>query len=119
VFICGLEEGIFPISRSINEDTEDEERRLMYVSITRAEEFLYMTRASQRFFQGERKITTPSRYLRDCGLIKERKKVETEHKSSYNLSVYGDEPEASNYGYNSGYAKAHIQKTMRDNEKYN
>ena len=33
--------------------------------------------------------------------------------------MYDAEPEASNYGYNSGYAKAHIQKTMRDNERYN
>ena len=120
VFICGMDEGIFPITRAINAGEEEEERRLMYVAVTRAEELLYMTRASQRFFQGERSITSPSRYLKDCGLIKERKVLEQPKKTSdYSYNTFGDEPDASNLGYNSGYAKAHIQKTMRDNEKYN
>lgn len=72
VFIVGLDETIFPVSRAGNtaEDLE-EERRLMYVAITRAKERLYLTRAKSRFIYGERSLTLESRFLRELyGLIK-------------------------------------------------
>jgi len=64
VFICGLEDGIMPSSRS-NEDgrSEEEERRLMYVAITRAKDKLYLTRSKSRYLYGRRDLTKPSRFI--------------------------------------------------------
>lgn len=71
VFIVGLNEGLFPLSRAINSSDEnelEEERRLMYVAITRAKERLYLTRARTRFsFESKRiEYTYPSRFLKDA-----------------------------------------------------
>lgn len=64
VFICGLEDGIMPSSRSENDGrSEEEERRLMYVAITRAKERLYLTRSKSRYLYGRRDLTKPSRFL--------------------------------------------------------
>ena len=64
VFVVGLEDGIFPTSRSTYESkTLQEERRLMYVAVTRAEKRLYLTRAKERFLYGQRKNTIASRYF--------------------------------------------------------
>jgi len=64
VFICGLEDGIMPSSRSdIDERGNEEERRLMYVAITRAGKRLYLTRSKSRYLYGHRDITTPSRFI--------------------------------------------------------
>jgi len=64
VFVVGLEDGIFPTSRSTYEsETMQEERRLMYVAVTRAEKRLYLTRANSRFLWGQRKNTIASRYF--------------------------------------------------------
>lgn len=58
VFICGLEDGIIPSSRSDGEGRSlEEERRLMYVAITRAERRLYLTRSKSRYLYGSRKLT--------------------------------------------------------------
>ncbi|NLK17569.1 MAG: UvrD-helicase domain-containing protein [Clostridiales bacterium] len=66
VFVCGLDEGLFPISRAYdNPDDLEEERRLMYVAITRAKERLYLTRAKSRFIYGRRNFTISSRFLRE------------------------------------------------------
>lgn len=63
VFVVGLENGIFPTSRATYSPfAMQEERRLMYVAVTRAEERLYLTRASSRFVYGQRKDSLPSRY---------------------------------------------------------
>ena len=64
VFVIGLEDGIFPTSRATyNAETMQEERRLMYVAVTRAEQRLYLTRARTRFLWGQRKDTMESRYF--------------------------------------------------------
>ncbi len=64
VFVVGLEDGIFPTSRSSYESASlQEERRLMYVAVTRAEKRLYLTRANSRFLWGQRKNTFASRYF--------------------------------------------------------
>ncbi len=64
VFICGLEDGILPVSRASFSNLElEEERRLMYVSITRAKKNLYLTRACSRFMYGQRKRTIQSRFV--------------------------------------------------------
>ncbi|WP_166246357.1 DNA helicase PcrA [Paenibacillus turpanensis] len=64
VFIIGLEEGVFPHSRAQNDDEElEEERRLAYVGITRAEEQLYLTHARVRTLFGRMSAGAPSRFL--------------------------------------------------------
>src|SRR5438045_9461790 len=63
VFVIGMEEGIFPHSRSLEENTLEEERRLCYVGMTRAEERLVMTHASARSLYGNRSYNLPSRFL--------------------------------------------------------
>ena len=66
VFIAGLEDGIMPSSRAESEGRElEEERRLMYVAITRAEERLYLTRAKERNLYGRRERTAMSRFLKE------------------------------------------------------
>lgn len=76
VFVVGLEEGIFPSSRSTYEYARlQEERRLMYVAATRAEKRLYLTRAKSRFLWGQRKNSYPSKYFNEVRkyLVPERK----------------------------------------------
>ena len=66
VFAVGMEENIFPVSRAAYDDGElEEERRLMYVAITRAEERLFFTRSRSRYLYGERSMTLPSRFMRE------------------------------------------------------
>ncbi len=55
VFVVGLEEGLFPWARNDDPERKQEERRLMYVAVTRAEERLYLTCCKSRFLHGERK----------------------------------------------------------------
>jgi DNA helicase-2/ATP-dependent DNA helicase PcrA len=63
VYLIGLEEGIFPHSRSIEEHGVEEERRLMYVGMTRAMEKLTLLHASSRMLYGGRSYNLPSRFL--------------------------------------------------------
>ncbi|HIE50163.1 MAG TPA: DNA helicase PcrA [Armatimonadetes bacterium] len=64
VFIVGLEEGLFPHARSLDNGQElEEERRLCYVGMTRAKERLYLTYAWQRTLYGRTELSTPSRFL--------------------------------------------------------
>ena len=64
VFMAGMEEGLFPHSRTLLDDTEiEEERRTCYVGITRAERRLYLTYARQRTIYGRTEMSRPSRFL--------------------------------------------------------
>lgn len=64
VFLIGMEEKIFPLSRSLMEEAElEEERRLAYVGITRAEESLYLTNAFSRTLYGKTQYNQPSRFV--------------------------------------------------------
>jgi len=100
VFLMGLEEGLFPHSRSLNSPPAlEEERRLMYVGVTRAADLLYMTLARRRMFAGRfgssgggftSNFTTPSRFLKeiDSGLLigfypHEEKEVGSNNQSSF------------------------------------
>lgn len=66
VFLTGMDEGIFPHSRSLLEDDQlEEERRLCYVGITRAQEKLYMTRALSRNIYGNTSSFEASRFLKE------------------------------------------------------
>ena len=66
VFMVGMEEGLLPHSRSVDDPTQlEEERRLCYVGVTRAKERLYLLRAFRRGFRGGSEPGTPSRFLLD------------------------------------------------------
>ncbi|HEV7903934.1 MAG TPA: UvrD-helicase domain-containing protein [Pyrinomonadaceae bacterium] len=66
VFMVGLEDGLFPHSRSATDRAElEEERRLCYVAITRAERFLYVTHAMKRRVYGEELASEPSQFLNE------------------------------------------------------
>ena len=66
VFMVGMEEGLLPHSRSIDDPAQlEEERRLCYVGVTRAKERLYLLRAFRRGFRGGTEPGTPSRFLLD------------------------------------------------------
>ena len=72
VFVVGLEENIFPVSRAAYDDNElEEERRLMYVAITRARERLYFTRSRSRYLYGERSMTLQSRFMNELSSVME------------------------------------------------
>jgi DNA helicase-2/ATP-dependent DNA helicase PcrA len=69
VFMVGLEDGIFPHSRSLNDPKElEEERRLAYVAITRAEKVLYVTHSMRRRTYGEEIAAEPSQFLNEMPL---------------------------------------------------
>ncbi|KPB05875.1 DNA helicase PcrA [Bacillus sp. CHD6a] len=66
VFLIGMEEGVFPHSRSLFEEAEmEEERRLAYVGITRAENQLFITNAQMRTLFGRTNINPPSRFIKE------------------------------------------------------
>ena len=75
VFISGMEEGVFPHARSIEEQGLEEERRLFYVGVTRAQEQLMLLHASARQLWGSRGYNLPSRFLDELGSATERERL--------------------------------------------
>lgn len=76
VFVVGLEEGLFPSFRSLESDEDiEEERRLMYVALTRAEEVLFITNAKRRTIYGNTNYTLPSRFIEEMGDTIEKPEV--------------------------------------------
>jgi DNA helicase-2/ATP-dependent DNA helicase PcrA len=78
VFITGLEDGLFPLSQSFDEPEKlEEERRLFYVGITRAESKLYMSFAETRRRNGEMMMSIKSRFLKDIppGMLEEKRTI--------------------------------------------
>ena len=68
VFVIGLEEGIFPSSRSLDSEEDlEEERRLAYVAMTRAKKRLYLTSARQRMLFGQTQRNVTSRFMKEIG----------------------------------------------------
>lgn len=66
VFLIGMEENVFPLSRASEDESElEEERRLAYVGITRAEKTLYLTNANSRLLYGRTNFNQPSRFIRE------------------------------------------------------
>ena len=116
VFVVGCEEKIFPISRDDNNDLE-EERRLMYVAITRARKDLFLTSSSSRFLYGKRDYSVKSRFLYELDLAKERQ-INTGYNSynRYNDYVSSGEYSSSynktNYGGNMNTLQSNNNKTF-------
>lgn len=76
VFMVGMEEGLFPMGRALNDESElEEERRLCYVAMTRAEKLLYITHAKIRTIYGKTNYSRPSRFINE---IPDELKVSTE-----------------------------------------
>lgn len=110
VFICGLEENILPVSRAVdNDDDMEEERRLMYVAITRAKDRLYLTRSKSRYLYGRREPTMRSRFLKELSAVIELPKEvrpmprgydSWDDPESYGNSAYG----GGRYGANDDYS---------------
>ncbi len=124
VFVAGLDEEILPVSRSLDDPSEmEEERRLMYVAVTRAMERLYLTRASSRYMYGMRKYMTQSRFLKEAQPIlnpnrdlEERKRQESYN--NYNTRYNDDDREYSpSSGYSSNYAKTFLNNSKPKENK--
>lgn len=100
VFFCGLEEDVMPTSRAAKADELEEERRLMYVAITRAKEKLWLTRSKSRYLYGRREPTSRSRFVEE---LKNELKLspQTGSFSGYNSGYNG----GYRSGYGGGYAK--------------
>ncbi len=75
VYLIGMEDGIFPHSRSIEENEIEEERRLCYVGMTRAMERLVLTHATARTLYGRRDYNLPSRFLDEMPATVERERL--------------------------------------------
>lgn len=85
IYLAGCDEGIFPSARTMMIKSElEEERRLMYVGITRAEEKLYLTTAKRRQMWGEYKYYTPSRFIEEipCNLLETEQSYQSDYSSS-------------------------------------
>ena len=108
VIICGLEDGIMPSSRSESDPKSlEEERRLMYVAITRARKKLYLTRSKSRYLYGRRDRTSPSRFI---GELASELGIENTRASSYSgYSSYGKSAFGGAYsrGYGSSYSSSY------------
>ena len=101
VFICGLEENTMPISRALDNDEDmEEERRLMYVAITRAKDRLYMTRSKSRYLYGRREPTMRSRFLKE--LSTEVELPQEVRRPSYGYSDWDDPESYGNSAYGGG-----------------
>lgn len=122
VFVAGLDEGILPVSRSRDNDEDmEEERRLMYVAVTRAKERLYLTRATERFMYGKRERTSPSLFFKEARMVidPEAVKREEERRNKYfQRKTYGDgdggdifSSNENTGGYSSNYAKRFLKDT--------
>ena len=115
VFVIGLDEKILPILRSYENDSEmEEERRLMYVAITRARERLFLTRANSRFLYGHREFMIQSRFLKEAQPLlnpsfdrikSDNKQAPYERKGYYNEDGFEGDTSYFNSGYSSSYAK--------------
>ena len=118
VFISGLEDGIMPSSRAESEGRElEEERRLMYVAITRAEERLYLTRAKERNLYGRRERTAMSRFLKELAPrlgIKDTPVYAGNRYSGYGRGEYGAQRYGGDFYGNRGYQQGASREGSED-----
>lgn len=93
VFIIGLEENIMPISKALYDDEElEEERRLMYVAITRAKEKLYLLNAGRRMLYGNMQVNPPSRFISEISdNLLDKEETKNEMHSLKTKLLYSDD----------------------------
>lgn len=125
VFVAGLDDGILPISRSQGDDDElEEERRLMYVAVTRAKERLYLIRAMSRYLYGRRERMVQSRFIKEASAIlnpvREEKKTYTYSPPYSTIDSGEDYTTFSKGGYSSNYAKSMLSANKpKENVNFN
>ncbi len=119
VFIVGAEEGIFPLVRgSISSADLEEERRLMYVAVTRAEDLVYISYCTKRYMYGQSKYQMASRFCKELGLgfgervsrmdtLASALKTEVFDKSSWKSEVQEKKPEKDVSKYRVGQKISH------------
>lgn len=109
VFLCGMEEGIFPTSRALTEERDiEEERRLCYVGITRAQEILFLTHAMMRTLYGRTNYSPMSRFIDEIAdhlidmdkeeIRKKTKKALAPSPGIYRGKTLEEKPMATNIG---------------------
>jgi DNA helicase-2/ATP-dependent DNA helicase PcrA len=114
VFITGLEESLFPHEQSAHEENGlEEERRLMYVAITRARRRLYLSHAQSRMLHGQIRYGLPSRFLDelpDQVLLHLNRRSEAASPSGYSAPAAPRSPQSGNdTGYRVGQSVAHAK----------
>lgn len=127
VFVAGCDEGILPALRGFHADSDvEEERRLMYVAITRAKERLYLTRANSRYMYGRREHMTQSRFLKEGQSVLNPMQASNIAKESpytfakrYEESLDINAPSSSGGGYSSNYAKRFLSNSKPNNSVKN
>ncbi len=112
VFIIGLEEGRFPLSRALDMPDElEEERRLMYVAVTRARQKLYITSAKSRFMYGSRDRQAVSRFVKEMDLVRPSNHQDgfVNNYNTARLGGRGTGDYSSSFGQGGGYASSNSQ----------
>ncbi|GAA6136278.1 DNA helicase II [Arenicella sp. 4NH20-0111] len=112
VFLTGLEEGLFPHQRSLDEGAGrlEEERRLCYVGMTRAKEQLWLSHAEMRRLYGAEKYTSPSRFLSEIPdelLVSVRAKPKNSYSAPSRQSSWVDDQSAHESGIAVGMQVSH------------
>ena len=122
VFLVGLEEGIFPGYKSIGEQSElEEERRLCYVGITRAKNYLFLTCAKQRTIFGSTTYNPPSRFLEEIpeeylkGYKDAFEKEESYSDPSYNWEYGKSSSKVKTYNINSTQKSSFGNNSIKEN----
>lgn len=123
VFVVGLEDGIFPSLRQNESDEEhvEEERRLMYVAVTRAREQLYLSYARSRYLYGETQYNMPSRFLIEGGLVQRSEQAKSsDYGDNYDrrngYAMGGSGGYSSRYGSNANYGTQRLERGNSGNE---
>jgi DNA helicase-2/ATP-dependent DNA helicase PcrA len=99
VFMAVLEEGIFPSDRALMSTYElEEERRVAYVGITRAQEKLYMTHSERRMVYGQIKLGYPSRFIKESRLSTPQKQPDIVYDQTSHILKTGDHVEHQVFG---------------------
>lgn len=116
VFVAGLDEKVLPIMRTFGDENElEEERRLVYVAVTRAMERLYLTRAMSRFMYGNREHMHESRFLQDARAVL---RPETAYKKDVGYTPKNDnfrfvsEEESSDSPFGFGFSSGNSGKVL-------
>lgn len=133
VFVAALEDGIFPSLRDSDNNSAhiEEERRLMYVAVTRAKQKLYLSYSKTRFLYGDTRYGMASRFLVECGLAerteeaymrsqsysRERERYKSFGNESPSARGTFEQPQKFSGAYKSGYGKHQSSPTRENADK--